>query len=235
MSEILELIERRRSLRVPFDPDRPVPPEQLAAILEAARWAPSAHNMQNFEIVVVDDPGILARISSIERPVSETFVRENYAQLSFSEDELRAKKTGIMGTMFPPSWRKPDFRLSDVTEEEAAAMRRPLPSCPVLLVVVYDPSRRAPASEGDFLGIISLGCVMENIWLAAESLGVGLHIVSSLSSGDEVRQILGVPHDRVIAFSCRLGYPLSEPPAYVRVRRDVEGFAHRNGYARADR
>ena len=76
---------------------------------------------------------------------------------------------------------------------------------------------------------------MENMWLAAESMGIGLHIVSSLSSGDEVKQILGIPRDRVIAFSCRLGYPLTEPPAYVRVRRDVEDFAHRNGYARAER
>ena len=85
--------------------------------------------------------------------------------------------------MFPPSWRKPDFRLDEVNDDELAAMRRPLPAAPLLLVVVYDPSRRAPASEGDFLGIISLGCVMENMWLAAESLGIGMQIVSSLSSG----------------------------------------------------
>lgn len=55
-------------------------------------------------------------------------------------------------------------------------MQRPLPESPVLLVVVYVPGKRAPASEGDFLGIISLGCAMENMWLTAESLGIGLHI-----------------------------------------------------------
>ena len=135
-----------------------------------------------------------------------------------------------MGTMFPPAWRRLDFKLSGVSEEEAAAMRRPLPSTPVLLVVVYDPGRRAPASEGDFLGIISLGCLMENIWLAAESMGIGLHIVSSLSSGDEVKQILRIPEHLVIAFSCRLGYPLGEPARYLRVRRDIEDFTYRNGY-----
>jgi len=230
MSEILELIRKRRSWRVPFDPDRPLEPEQLAAILEAARWSPTPHNMQNFEIVVVDDPRLLAEIAAIERPISETFIRENYVQLSFSEEELRAKKTGIMATMFPPAWLKPDFRASEVSEEELATMRRPMPSSPVLLVALYDPARRAPASEGDFLGIIGLGCVMENMWLAAESLGIGLHILSSLGSGDEVKRILGIPDHLVIAFSCRLGYPLSEPPRYVRVRRDAEDFTHRNGY-----
>jgi nitroreductase len=228
MSEILELMQKRRSFRMPFDLGRPVAKEQLAGILEAARWSPTAHNMQNFEIVVVDDRKILEAIGSIERPISEIFVRENYQQLSFSEEELLKKKTGLLATMFPQSWRNPDFRLDEVDEHEIASAQRPLPTSTVLLVVIYDPRRRAPASEGDFLGIMSLGCVMENMWLAAESMGIGLQIVSSLSFGDEVKSILGVPDDLIIAFSCRLGYPVSEPAEYLRVRRDVKDFTHRN-------
>ncbi len=228
MSEILELMQKRRSFRMPFDLGRPVAKEQLAGILEAARWSPTAHNMQNFEIVVVDDRKILEAIGSIERPISEIFVRENYQQLSFSEEELLKKKTGLLATMFPQSWRNPDFRLDEVDEHEIASAQRPRPTSTVLLVVIYDPRRRAPASEGDFLGIMSLGCVMENMWLAAESMGIGLQIVSSLSFGDEVKSILGVPDDLIIAFSCRLGYPVSEPAEYLRVRRDVKDFTHRN-------
>ncbi len=231
MSELLDLIRERRSLRAPFDPARPVAPEALTAVLEAARWAPSAHNMQNFEIVVVDDPAVLAAIARADRQISETFVRENYAQLSFSEDELRRKKTGILGTMFPPAWRQPDFRLDQFDDDELASMRRPLPATPLLLVVVYDPTRRAPASEGDFLGIVSLGCVMENMWLAATAVGLGMHIVSSLSSGDQVKAILGIPERLVVAFSCRLGYPATEPGPYLRVRRDIEDFTHHDRYA----
>ena len=230
MSDILELMRKRTSSRMPFDLERPVAEEQLAGILEAARWSPTAHNMQNFEIVVVDDRKVLEAIGSIERPISETFVRENCQQLSFSEEELLERKTGILATMFPPSWRNPDFRLDEIDDEEIASMQRPLPTSPVLLVVVYDPRRRAPASEGDFLGILSLGCVMENMWLAAESMGIGLQIVSSLSSGVEVKRILGIPDDLIIAFSCRLGYPASRPAEYLRVRRDVKDFTHHNRF-----
>ena len=68
----------------------------MEKILEAARWAPAAHNMQNFEIVVVDDKKSLAAISGIKRSPNLTFIRENYQQLSFSEDELRRKKVGIL-------------------------------------------------------------------------------------------------------------------------------------------
>ena len=230
MSDILELVRKRTSSRMPFDLERPVAEEQLAGILEAARWSPTAHNMQNFEIVVVDDRKVLEAIGSIECPISETFVRENYQQLSFSEEELLERKTGILATMFPPSWRNPDFRLDEIDDEEIASMQTPLPTSAVLLVVVYDPRRRAPASEGDFLGILSLGCVMENMWLAAESMGIGLQIVSSLSSGVEVKRILGIPDDLIIAFSCRLGYPASKPAEYLRVRRDVKDFTHHNRF-----
>ena len=50
----------------------------MEKILEAARWAPTAHNMQNFEIVVVDDKKSLAAISEIKRSPNLTFIRENY-------------------------------------------------------------------------------------------------------------------------------------------------------------
>lgn len=230
MPEIVELMKKRRSLRVPFDLGRPVPKEQLADILEATRWVPSAHNMQNFEIVVVDDRKVLEEIASLERPVSEAFIRENYEQLSFSEEELLRRKTGLLASMFPPAWRDPEFALEATDQDAIASRQRALSDSPVLLVVVYDPSTRAPASEGDFLGIISLGCVMENVWLAAESMGIGVQIVSSLGAGPEVKKILGIPEDLVVAFSVRLGYPLSEPAEYLRVRRDVEDFTHANRY-----
>lgn len=52
MNEMLKLVEERHSVRVPFDQKSPIAREDLLQILEAARWAPTAHNMQNFEIVV---------------------------------------------------------------------------------------------------------------------------------------------------------------------------------------
>jgi nitroreductase len=112
-------------------------------------------------------------------------------------------------------------------------MQRPFPKCPVLLVIVYDPGKRAPASEGDFLGIISLGCVMENMWLMANSLGISFHIVSSLSSGvvgKQVKNILRIPENLQIAFSCRLGYAVSAPEKYLRVRRDIKDFISHNKF-----
>jgi nitroreductase len=94
MQEILKLIQTRQSARTLFDAERPVAKQDLIQILEAGRWAPTAHNMQNFDILVVDDPALLDAIGNINAPISETFIRENYQQLSFSEEELLSKKTG---------------------------------------------------------------------------------------------------------------------------------------------
>ena len=251
MEELLKLIQERQSLRVPFDPDRKVAKQVLRQILEAGRWAPTAHNMQNFEIVVVDDKNILDQISKIENPASPAFIIESYQQLSFSKEELQNKKVGMLANAFPPSWSTPEVKKGIVPEEKTVTtLGKPVKAGPVMLIVLYDPGRRAPASEGDFFGVISLGCVMENMWLMAHALGVGFHVMSVLGTGripDKVKSILKIPDYFKVAFSCRLGYPvtvpekymsdrdslgyaLAEPDNYISVRRDIEDFAHHNEF-----
>jgi nitroreductase len=78
MKDILDLMQERHSARVPYDPNRPATKQQLEQIVEAASWAPTAHNMQNFEIVVVDDPAILQAIGAIKTKISAVFLRENF-------------------------------------------------------------------------------------------------------------------------------------------------------------
>ena len=54
MTEIHSLLRQRRSSRL-YDPDRPVSPEQIASLLEAARWAPSSNNRQPWRYLIFDD------------------------------------------------------------------------------------------------------------------------------------------------------------------------------------
>ena len=72
---------------------------------------PTAHSRQNFEILAIDDQQTIQKISELDSPISLTFVEENHQQLSYSADELKKKKIGILGTMFPPSWRNPDSKM----------------------------------------------------------------------------------------------------------------------------
>lgn len=228
MHKILDIIRKRQSTRILFNSERPIKEEDLKQILEAGRWAPTAHNMQNFQIIIVEDKKVLDAIEKIETMVSETFIRENLEQLSFSEEELLKKKVGILGTMFPPAWKTPGYK-----PHKDRDSIRPIQKSPILLIVVYDPRRRAPDSEGDFLGIVSLGCVMENMWLTANSLGISFHVVSAIGRGPvekEIKGILNIPDHLKIPFAFRLGYPVSSAAKNLRVRRDIEDFTHYNRF-----
>jgi nitroreductase len=234
VSEILKVIQDRQSARVPYDPNKQVPKESLMQILEAARWTPTAHNMQNFDIIVVDDKAVLEKIGNIKSRISEEFLRENYLQLSFSKGELIKKKTGILGSMFPPDWTDPAKITEAVKKAGPMPLNQSIRGAPTLLIVTYDSSKRAPASTNDVLGFISLGCLMENMWLMAQAQGLSIQIISSFSAPPveaEIKKLLEIPEPMKIAFICRLGYPMSASK-YFRVRRDKEDFTHHNEFGK---
>ena len=91
-SQFQTLIHERHSTRSAYELNHPISKQDLVKILDAGRWAPTAHNMQNYEVIVVDDKKLLESISKIESPPSEAFIRENYPLLSFSKEELQKKK-----------------------------------------------------------------------------------------------------------------------------------------------
>lgn len=55
-----ECIKTRRSMRKYLED--PVPEEKLNRVLEAIQWSPSWTNTQPWEVIVVDDPAIKARL-----------------------------------------------------------------------------------------------------------------------------------------------------------------------------
>jgi nitroreductase len=234
LKDVFETIKERKSVRVPFDPNRPISKENLEHVLEAARWAPTGHNMQNYEIMVVDDRAVLGRISNMKSCVLEDFLRDNYGHLSFSEEELKHKKTGILSTGFPPDWVDP-AKFSQIARSPPIPISNSIRGSPTLLMVLYDPRKKAPALAVDIYGFIGLGCLMENIWLTAQALGIGMQILSlsaTVSVEAELKQLLDIPDPLKIAYTIRLGYPtIPAPVKDLRVRRDIGDFTHHNRYS----
>jgi len=230
MNDLIKVIQERHSSRGQFDPKKLVPKDQLNMILESARWAPTAHNMQNFEIIVIDDKKVIETLGKIESIISEEFIRENFEQLSMSEEELKRKNVGILGTQFPPKWRNASKLDEAIKERKPAPLSDTIRGGNIILLIFYDRRKRAPASEGDVLGFLSLGCVMENIWLTAQSLGISMHIMSAFGGVQkELKKILDIPEYMEFGFACKLGYPVSETK-YLRVRRNIGSFIHHNRY-----
>jgi nitroreductase len=233
MDELLKIMQARHSARALFDPQKQVPGRDIKKILEAGRWAPTAHNMQNFEIIVVDDRKVLDRLGNIITCPSPDFIRENFEQLSMSEEELLRKKVGILGRQFPPAWRDREQLAAAMKDRTPGTLNDTIKGSPAVLIVVYDIRRRAPASEGDVLGTLSLGCVMENMWLMAQELDIGFQIMSAFGGPvqKDVKKILEIPDHMAVSFAVRLGYPAAQP-GYLRVRRDSEAFTYHNAYGK---
>jgi nitroreductase len=61
--EFIELIKSRRSIRK--YQDKPVSNEILQKLLEAAQWAPSAHNSQPWEFIIIKDEEIKRNIANV--------------------------------------------------------------------------------------------------------------------------------------------------------------------------
>ena len=60
--DIYEIINHRQSDRQ-YDPERPVEPEKIRCILEAAHIAPSACNAQPWHFIVVDEPELRNQVA----------------------------------------------------------------------------------------------------------------------------------------------------------------------------
>ena len=137
-------------------------------------------------------------------------MRENYRQMSFSEAELRRRKTGVVASTFPPSWQSPDAKPDRAMDIRHASLGNSMRNCPIWLTIIHDTRKRAPDPEGDVLGFMSLGCIMQNLWLMAEARGVGLQILTTFSGKrveSDLHRILEILAFMSVAFACRLGYP----------------------------
>ena len=70
MQETLTDLKTRRSCRKYTA--QQVAPEQLAAVLEAGTYAPTGHGQQSPQMVVVQEPGLLARLSELNARIMGT-------------------------------------------------------------------------------------------------------------------------------------------------------------------
>jgi nitroreductase len=184
---------------------------------------------------VVDAKEQLDAIGKVPADMSEQFLRETYGLLSYSDAELREKKTGMLASSFPGAWTDPEaWDPESDYRSQLTVLGRAIGETPLLMFVVYDATKRAPGSEGDPVGLISLGCVLENMWLVCESLKLGLHVLTVVSDSpveQKLKDIMHVPPNMKIAFACSIGYAADPSESYTRVRRDLNDFVHYNNFA----
>jgi nitroreductase len=92
--DVLEAIKGRRSIRAFKNQD--VPAEIVEELVDAARWAPSAGNIQPWEFIIVQKPRIKRRL--VEVALGQTFIEEAPVVIVVCVDEERSSQGyGVRG------------------------------------------------------------------------------------------------------------------------------------------
>ncbi len=88
-----QLIKGRRSIRV--YKDKKVPREEIERVIEVARYAPTGHNSQAVQWLVIDDEGEVRRLSEIGADWMRWVVKNNPQLAPMVEGALQRQESGI--------------------------------------------------------------------------------------------------------------------------------------------
>ena len=193
MNETLETIQARRSIR--RYQKREVPRELLNTLLEAARWAPSAHNRQPWRFAVME-------AGRVKEPLA-----------------------GAMGERLRADLQRDGVAPELIEKDAARSYQRITSAPVVIVVCVtmrdmdsYADERRNRAEY--LMATQSVAMATQNLLLAAHTLGLGAcWMCAPLFCPDVVRDVLDLPEDWQPQALITLGYPAE---AREKTRRPLE-------------
>ena len=193
--QVLEMLRSRRSLRV-FN-DNPIENDVLEKVLEAARFAPSAHNYQTTSYIVIQNRAVLNEVvkqtvkfyTKLTRQLRNPIIRVLF-RLIFSKSELNSALHLI-----------PDFELL------ADALRNGddpvLHGAPCLIIAHTEKNVNFPETNA--------ALALHNATFAAQSLGLGGflngYITSACRRNPKLRSLFPIPKGHEVFGAMALGYP----------------------------
>lgn len=204
----LDVVKRRRSIRSGFLPEAPVPDEHIRAILEAARWAPSAGNSQPWEFIVVRD-----------RETREKIVELYKSQIREKVEMERAARGS--GSFVDPGV---DFRHAPVHIVVLGDPRT---------TDAYPVRTKLDKWESHFYSSLANGVLQ--MLLTAEVLGLNSIYISDVASpylSVMLKALLDIPDPLQVYHLIPIGFA-RRSPTIDHPRRPLEELVHHERYDRA--
>jgi coenzyme F420-0:L-glutamate ligase/coenzyme F420-1:gamma-L-glutamate ligase len=187
----MAILKKRRSIR--RFKDEPVPAEVVRSLIEAATWAPSAGNRQNWEFTVV------------------------------TSSELKKKMAESVCGKWKQALAKPGMAVVADKVQEYSKHFDWFSEAPVVIVMsARSPELFMTEMFGqgavDVAGTkTSVAMAAENLMLAAHASGLGsCCLTAPLAADEEMKDLVGLGARRVIVCVIALGYADEEPAATTR-------------------
>ena len=188
--DVIEAIHKRRAVRQ-YRPD-PVSREDIRTILEAANWAPSAMNRQQWQFLVVTGKKIGEMGESFGRIIEE----------------------------YTRNWESSRMRGSPFTREEFIRFAATYGGAPVVIVVLTD-AAKTPDFQRANLESASAAMQNLLLAATALGLGT-CWMTGPLNDEKALRRILPVPEGKEFVAVTPLGYPDGIPDAPPRLDPGLE-------------
>ena len=224
--ELLEAIRRRRTTNTPFQPE-PISNAHKRLLIEAAARAPSHFNSQPWRFVLVEDTSRIAEIAHIAGDAMThlmnqgEFVKRYRKYFRFDKSEAKQTGSGIYFDKVPGPF-KPLVKL--VFSERVGTLlgklgpsailgrdqRRIVESAPILLAITLDRKEYQPGELSGLYASITLGAVIQTLWLVTTELNIGMQFISVILEVPEQRErlerVLKIPADQALVAVFRMGY-----------------------------
>ena len=241
--EFMEAVLKRRTYRGHFV-DKPISQEDLNAIIEAARWAPSPFNTQPWEILIIteqkskDELAKLVLKSMSAQMGDGRFLQDVSQCISLTREEWVKRGEGVLidDHLDVPPFIKDREKLRPLMKNAknmsvlgklglgkvgAAKFVEFIKNAPLIIIVLMDKRKRSPGENGVMWKFLGMGALMENILLAATSLNIGTHIINTAletqKNREKLREMFSIPEHYEPMCLIRAGYFHKPPDAHVRL------------------
>ena len=211
--DLLQAIRERKSTRA-FKPD-PVPRERVEELLRLALQAPSAINLQPWEIIVVageEKERLSRRLIKAYHEKQVSCGPGTVKPLPKSFGKRGAKTLAEMRPFFEEMKVNPDQYINEGSCRFYGA--------PTAILICLDDA----FSESRF---VDIGVILGYLALAAHGLGLGTCPIGLIAAyGDDIKDLLNIPENKNVVIGMALGYPDPESSInrFRSSRDDLEEF-----------
>lgn len=208
--DFLELASRRQSTRK-YDINRPVEPEKIERIIEAARLAPSACNAQPWHFVVVNKAELMDKaVDAISNPAEGETQPVHFVIVD--EPELKNK-------------------VADAASARLLGMNHFTKQAPIHILLVEEKVNLSSGIGGvikdKHFAYVDIGIAASHICLAAEAEGLGSCILGWFNES-KIKKLLNIPDSKRVILDILIGYPAQE--LRPKKRKSIDEIVSYNTY-----
>lgn len=224
--DLFDAIKNRRTTNTAFA-DKKVTQEHMELLVKMASHSPSHFNSQPWRFILIDDESIIKNIakiagdSMVQLMDDGRFWKQYRKYFRFSEEEAEKTNDGIHIDHLP-AFLKPfsksifseaggkiisRFKVSRILGNDEEKL---VATSAVLFVILLTKDEYKKEELSGFYSVISMGAVIQTLWLTTTAIGMGMQFISTPGEIPEnweaISTMLNVPDDYEMMAIFRMGY-----------------------------